>query len=162
MATSASASDSISVEGLIVWKGWWGAKSALLDESSILFKAKKLFTSKLIKAGMASERDLDRRNVHPHIELVFSSDEAKAPVKMAKFETNPNAAGQARKDSMQNSKVRLTPESLIIHEDHAEIALPHGAHMTMFYKAGLGDPKNRATIKQLWIETLKELAAEKI
>jgi hypothetical protein len=143
--------DPMSVECEIIFKEWWGTKSAKLDESSSLYKLKKIFVTKLLKTGVASQNDLDIRNVCPHVNLIISPNEIK----------NSSTITQARFDLLQNSKIILTPESLIINENYVEIPLQDNLFMTMFYKRGLGDLENNLPLTQLWTESLKKLSSNK-
>ena len=144
--------DPLSVECEIIFSELWGTRSAKLDESSSLHKLKKIFVSKLIKTGVASQSDLDIRNICPHVNLIISASEAK----------NSSDIARSRFDLLQNSRVTLTPESLIINENHAEIPLAEGLFMTMFYKQGLGDPDNNMPLTRLWTESLRKLISNKI
>jgi hypothetical protein len=150
----------ISVTGTIVLSGWWGKRSALFAEDSLLYRAKKLFSQRLIRAGLATDSDLDRRNLTPHVQLLMPADEAKTPVRAARFTENPNTEAQARFDRMNGQSITLTPASLLIHSDHVEVDTGDNTHVTMFFKRGLGEAKNHALIRKLWAETLAELAAQ--
>lgn len=143
--------DPLSIQGEILLKEWWGTKSVKLDETSILYKIKKIFVTKLIKTGVASQIDLDIRNIHPHIDLILSLDDTKDSFTVAK----------ERFDLLQNSTIVLTSESLIICKNHVKIQIKDGLFMTLFYKKGLGDVENIMPLKQLWIESLKKLILNK-
>jgi hypothetical protein len=147
----------VEVSGQIIFSAWWGMKSALLHEDSILYKAKMLFIEKLFKAGLASDKDMDRRNMNAHIQLLLPIDKSKEPVKTAKFTINSNESAQDRYDKLQKKQITLTSKSLIINSDHVEIDTGLNTHMTIFFKKGLGNVKNHDLIQKLWNETLTEL-----
>jgi len=143
--------DPLSIEGEIVLKELWGQTSAKLDETSILYKIRRTFVSKLLKTGVASSNDIDLRNTYPYIHLVLPSDDQKNLVSIARDRFN----------LLQNATIKLIPESLIICQDHVEIQLLEGVCMTIFYKRGLCDPINVMPLKQLWIESLRKLITNK-
>ena len=159
-SASSSLTFGLSVTGTINFSGWWGARSALFAEGSLLYRAKKLFSQKLIAAGLATERDLDRRNLAPHVELLMPADEAKIPTKPPRLTENSNVDAQARFVRMNGHPITLTPASLLIHADHVEVETGEDTHTTMFFKRGLGEAKNHALLRKIWAETLAELAAE--
>jgi len=143
--------------GLIIFNGWWGKKSSLLHPDSLLYKVKKLFIDKLLKEGLATNSDMDRRNNVPHIQLLLPCDEAKEEIKRAKFTINPNSEAQDRYDRMNKKKITLRVEDLIIQQDHVEIDTGDNTHMTLFFKRGLGKKENQELLKKLFRETLEEL-----
>jgi hypothetical protein len=148
----------IAVTGLIVFEGWWGKKSALLSDKSILFKIKKLFIQKLIEAGMATTKDLDRRNINPHIQLNLVDERTGKKTKIAKFTINENENAQAMYDKLQNTSITLTEKSLIIEKDFLEIDTGEDTHMTLFFKKEIGDEKNHKQLNEIWLETLKDIS----
>jgi 2'-5' RNA ligase len=88
--------------GTLVFKDWWGATSAIIDESCLYFKVKALFIHNAAKKGLLEKRDYDRRNKMPHIQLTDNS--------------KPKDPDAFKK--MNNTPFEISVDSFKFHGDH--------------------------------------------
>jgi hypothetical protein len=115
----------------IILDKYWGSESALIKKDTVLYNLKMNFIKELHKEGLLVTKDLDERNMTPHIRITNKT----------------HAKDNAAFNMMNGINLIVDPSYLRIQPDFIDIYTGHSGrvdtHMTMIYKKGIDKHRHR-------------------